>query len=139
MVNSFGISKLRTTRWTLELAGILLLLSGVPLASYSIGTFHPYLALGASMIIFGFGFIMVLAAFVNQKISSRQTQVIIGLSGQILLGIIIFGIPLIPSVSYPFSPYNLHSYSIYLGILGIALSLLSIIMISSYDKKQNPS
>jgi hypothetical protein len=91
MLNSFRISKTRITRWTLELAGILLILSGVPLASFSISVnfnteVHPYLAFGASLIILGFGFIFVLAAFVNQKISLRQTQIIIGFSGQALLG-----------------------------------------------------
>ena len=139
MLNPFRISKIRTTRWTLILTGPFLILSGAPLAGFSIGNVHPYLALGASLIVLGLGFIGVLAAFVNQKISLRQSQVIIGLSGQALLGIVIFGIPLLPSVSFPPSTYNLHSYSIVLGILGIAISLISIIMIGSYDKKHNPT
>ena len=137
MLSSFRISETRTTHWTLILAGIFLILSGSPIAGYSVGTLHPYLAFGVSLIILGFGFIFVLAALVNQKIGFLKTQVIIGASGQALLGIVIFGIPLVPSVVH--SPFNLHTYSIVLGILGIAISMVSIIMISSFHKRQNPS
>lgn len=137
MLNSFRISKNRITLWTLGITGLFLILSGTPLASYSIDdvdintTVYPYLAMGASLIILGF--MMMLVTIANQRMSLRQAQIIIGLSGQALLGIVIFKIPLVPSLYY--SPYNLHSYSIVLGVLGIALSLASIILISSYDKK----
>jgi hypothetical protein len=145
MANSSRISKNRITLLTLGLTGFFLLLVGIPLASFSIDyvnvightgtTSYPYLAMGASLIILGF--IMVVVAFLNQRISLRQAQVIIGFSGQALLGIVVFEIPLIPSLDH--SPYNLHTYSIVLGILGIVISLVSIIIISSYDKKQSLS
>jgi hypothetical protein len=141
MLNSFRISKNRITLWTLGITGFFLILLGTPLASYSIDyvdtntTVYPYLAMGASLIILGF--ITMLVTIVNQRISLRQAQIIIGLSGQSLLGIVVFEIPLVPSLYY--SPYNLHSYLMVLGVFGIALSLASIIMIGSYDKKKNPS
>lgn len=136
MLNSFRISKTRITRWTLILTGLFLILSGSPLASFSTGNVQPYLTMGASLIILGFVFILVLAALVNGKISLRQTQVSIGLSGQALLGIVIFEIPFVPSVVQ--SPYNFHTYSIVLGILGIAISIVSVITISRFDKKTEP-
>ncbi|MGA2680792.1 MAG: hypothetical protein ABSF44_03220 [Candidatus Bathyarchaeia archaeon] len=117
------------------------MLIGLPLASFSTGSFYPYLPLGMCLIILGFGFILLLAAFNNQKLSLRQTQICLGFCGQALLGIVAFAIPLAPSVTYPLippftsSPFNLRTYSIILGILGITISLTSIIMISNSDKK----
>ena len=144
MPNSFRVTKTRIIYWVLGLVGIFLILSGEPLASFSIGNFSPYLAMGASLIILGFCFIFVLSAFYNQKTSLRQTQIIMGFCGQALLGIVAFEIPLTPSVTYPLippftsSPFNLHTYSIILGILGITVSLVSIIMIGKYNTKQTP-
>jgi D-alanyl-lipoteichoic acid acyltransferase DltB (MBOAT superfamily) len=141
MPNSFRVTKVRITNWILGLVGILLLLMGLPLASYSIGYFRPYFTMGLCMIILGFVFLFVLAAFANQKMSLRQTQTCLGFCGQALLGIVAFAIPLAPSVTYPLippftsSPFNLQHYSIFLGILGIFISLISIIMISNSDKK----
>lgn len=145
MPKSFRITETRITNWLLGLTGVFLILSGPPLAGYSIGSFIPYLVMGLSLIILGFGFIIVLSAFVNQKMSLRQTQITMGFCGQALLGIVAFVIPLTPSVTYPLippsttSPFNPQTYSIVFGILGITITLVSIIMISRFDKKQTPS
>ena len=142
---SFRVTQTRIIYWVLGLVGVFLILSGEPLASYSIGTFSPYLAMGASLIILGFCFIFLLSAFANQKINLRQTRMGLGICGQALLGIVAFAIPLAPSVAYPLIPpftsssFNLQHYSILLGILGISISLVSIIMIYNAETKQKPS
>jgi len=136
MLNPFRVSKERITFFTLVLTGFFLISVGTPLASSSITyvntntTVYPHFTLSAPLI--ALGFIMLLVGLKSQEITRRQAQVIIGLSDQALLGIVIFGMPLIPST------YSLpYSYPVMLGILGIALSSVSIIMISSYYKKQN--
>jgi hypothetical protein len=145
MPNLFRNAKARITSWTLGLTGVFLILAGSPMAGYSIDTFHPYFVIGASMIILGVGFIIVLSAFANQKISLRQTQITIGLCGQALLGIVAFEIPLTPSITLPLippfttSPFNLQTYSIVLGTLGITITIASIIMIGRLETKQTPS
>jgi hypothetical protein len=145
MSTSFRITKNRITKWTLGLAGALLLLSGPQLAGYSIDTFYPYLVIGVSMIVIGLGFLIVLSAFINQKLSLRQSQISMGICGLALLGIVAFEIPLTHSVAYPLippgtsSPFNLQTYSIVLGFVGIATTLMSIILISRLEKKQNLS
>lgn len=127
MPNSFKINMARITNWILGLTGAFLILSGPQLAAYSIGTFYPYLVIGASMIILGVGFLVVLSAFVNQKISLRQSQISMGFCGQAILGIVAFEIPLTSSVTFPLIPpnasshFNLQTYSIVLGFVGIAL------------------
>ncbi len=145
MPNSIRNPKTRITIWTLGLTGVFLILAGSPMAGYSIDTFHPYFVIGASMIILGVGFIMVLSAFANQKISLRQTQIAMGFCGQALLGIVAFEIPLTPSITFPLippfnsSPFNLQTYSIVLGTLGITITMASIIMIGRLEKKPDPT
>jgi len=141
MLGLLRIPRIRSLRWILILSGIFLILSGLPVGSYSIGSkniyVQPYLAFGASLIILGFSLICLLIFFVNQKISLRKTQIIIGLIGQVLLGIVILGIPLLPN--YVYSPYNLHTYSIVLGTFGIAISVASLVMIGNNGRKQKLS
>jgi uncharacterized membrane protein YagU involved in acid resistance len=146
MVTSLRISKKRITFWTLGVVGVFLILWGEPLVTYSTHNnvvmysndpntlVYPYLTVGASLIILGF--IMTLVAFLYRKITLLKGQIIMGLSGQALWGIVLFEIPLIPSAFD--APYK-HSNSFFLGILGMALSLVSIILISSYETKPTPS
>ena len=102
-------------------------LTGVPLASYSFGETYPYLIMGFLLI--ALGIVMVLVSAI-QRINLPKAQVIIGLFGQVLFGLVIFEIPLLPT--FPFSLFNFHIYSIVLGVLGMALSLESIVMLSKY-------
>jgi hypothetical protein len=136
MLNPLRVSKERITFFTLVLTGLFLISVGTPLASSSITyvntntTVYPHFTLGAPLI--ALGFIMLLVGLKSQEITMRKAQVIIGLSGQALVGIVILGMPLVPCT------YSLpYSYPVILGTIGIALSSVSIIMISSYDKKQN--
>ncbi len=118
-------NKSRLTFWTLILIGIFLWLSGVPLAAYDYGKTYPYLILGFLLIALG---IFMVAVSAIQRINQRVAQIIIGLCGQILFGLVIFEIPLLPA--FPFSPFNFHTYSIILGVLGMALSIESIFTLS---------
>jgi hypothetical protein len=119
--------KNRLTFWTLILIGIFLWLTGLPLAAYDYAQTYPYLITGFLLI--ALGMVMVVVSAI-QRINLHKAQIIIGLSGQVLFGLVIFAIPLLPS--FPFSPFNFHTYSIVLGVLGIVLSLESIIMLSKY-------
>ena len=107
------------------LIGIFLWLTGVPLASYGYGKTYPYLIVGFLLIALGIGMVMVSAI---QRINLRKAQIIIGLCGQILFGFVAFEFPILPT--FPFSPFNFRTYSIILGVLGIALSIESIFMLS---------
>ena len=84
-----------------------------------------YLATGFLLIALGIGMVLVSAI---QRINLRKAQIIIGSCGQVLLGLVIFEIPTLPT--FPFSSFNFHTYSIILGALGIALSIESIFMLS---------
>ena len=110
------------------------MLTGTPLAGSSIGTVdsntYPYIWLGIPLLVLGLAMISTAAI---QRISQLKAQVIIGVCGQILFGLIIFVIPSLPSFPY-FTTFNFHSYSIILGVLGIALSLESITVLSGIQK-----
>jgi hypothetical protein len=129
-----SMDKNRLTFLTLVLTGIFLILTGAPLAGSSIGTvegnIYPYISLGAPLIVLGLAMIGIAAI---HRISQLKAQVIIGVCGQILFAMIIFAIPSLPSFPY-FATFNFHTYSIVLGVLGIALSLESIIMLSGTHK-----
>ncbi len=131
-----SLEKNKLTFLTLVLTGIFLILTGTPLAGTSISTFdsntYPYLSLGAPLIVLGLIMISISAV---QKISQLKAQVVIGVCGQVLFALIIFVIPSLPSFPY-FTTFNFHSYSIVLGLLGIALSLESIIMLSGTQRIQ---
>ena len=126
MPNSFRVTKTRIIYWVLGLVGIFLILSGEPsLFLFNWQFFHLLQWVHRLLFSVSVSF-FVLSAFYNQKASLGQTQIIfMGFCGQALLGIVAFEIPLTPSVTYPLippftsSPFNLHTYSIILGILGI--------------------
>ncbi len=124
-----GYNKL--TFWTLILTGILLWLTGIPLAGYNYNNTYPYLAIGVFLIALG---IFMVAVSAIKRMTLRRAQIIIGLSGQFLFGLVIFGITSVPV--FAFSPFNFHTYSIVLGVIGIALSLESIITLSKYKQNQ---
>jgi hypothetical protein len=127
--------KNRFTFLTLALTGIFLLLTGLPLAGTSIGTVnnntYPYLSFGAPLILLGLAMITIASI---QRISQVKAQVAIGLCGQVLIGLIIFVIPSLPSFVF-LKTFNFHTYSIVLGVLGIVLSLESIIVLSGIQKR----
>ena len=129
--------KNKLTLFTFTLTGAFLILTGTPLAGSGVTnsagySYNPYLPLGMPLIILGLAMI-AFAAF--QRISQLQAQVIVGFCGQTLLGMVILIIPTLYWPS-PFSPFNLHTYSIVLGLIGIALSIESLIVISKTKRAQ---
>ena len=106
------------------MAGLFLVLSGWQPIAFGINDSHPYAILGAPMLLLGFTMIIYCA---SRGIFRRQENLIVGLCGQFLLGIVVFVIPFLPA--FPLSPFNFHTYSIVLGGLGIALSLESLTML----------
>ena len=129
---SSGWSK-RLTFWILILTGIFLILVGSPLSETSVGNYNPYLPLGLPLI--GLGIYMIAISAI-QIISQRIKQIIIGLNGQVLLGLVILVIPLLPTFPYV-TEFNFHTYSIVLGSLGIVLSLVSIAMLSKIGNQRH--
>jgi hypothetical protein len=113
--------KKNITFGTLITVGIFLMLSGWQPAAYSYNSSYPYAILGVPMAFLGLAMVLCSAA---QGIFRRQANLIVGLCGQILLGIVAFVIPFLQPL--PQSPFNFHTYSIILGGLGIALSIESI-------------
>ncbi len=134
MANNSSRKEKKLTFWILILTGIFLILAGTPLSGTSVGNSNPYLLLGLPLIFLGLYMIGISAI---QRISQRVKQIIIGLSGQILFGLVILVIPLLPVFPY-MTEFNFHTYSIVLGFLGIVLSLESIVMLSKIGNYRHP-
>jgi hypothetical protein len=129
--NSKG--KKRLIFLTLVLTGLFLILSGSPLAGTSVSTVkgntYPYLSLGAPLIFLGLAMIATAAI---QRINLNQAIITVGLCGQLLFLFVIFIIPYLQPL--PYFDFNFHTYSVVLGMIGITLSLESIIVLSRMQK-----